>query len=94
MTRRSITGYCIKLGDSLLSWKTKKQATVSRSSAEAEYMEMANTTCEVIWTVGILKDMRVKLTLSVMIHCDSTIALHIAANPMYHKRTKHIEIDC
>lgn len=57
MIRRSTTGYCIKMGGSLLSWKTKKQAIVSRSSAVAEYRAMANTTCEVVWMVGILKEM-------------------------------------
>ncbi|XP_039162774.1 uncharacterized mitochondrial protein AtMg00810-like [Eucalyptus grandis] len=61
MSRRSITGFCIKLGDSLLSWKTKKQATVSLSSAEAEYRAMAKTTCEVVWIRGLLSDLGVLL---------------------------------
>ncbi|KAL0342724.1 UNVERIFIED_CONTAM: Retrovirus-related Pol polyprotein from transposon RE1 [Sesamum calycinum] len=59
-------GFCIFLGDAPISWKTKKQSTVSRSTAEAEYRSMAATVS----------------------------ALHIMANPVFHERTKHIEIDC
>ncbi|XP_071723121.1 uncharacterized mitochondrial protein AtMg00810-like [Rutidosis leptorrhynchoides] len=59
MSRRSTTGLCIKLGDYLLSWKTKKQPTVSLSSAEAEYQAMAKTTCEMVWLRGLLRDLGV-----------------------------------
>lgn len=92
MTRCSLTGYCIKLGDSLISWQCKKQNTVSRSSAEAEYRVMATTTCDVVWLVfyRIWEIISAPATLS----CDNRAALHIAANPMYHARTKHIEINC
>ncbi|KAL0355756.1 UNVERIFIED_CONTAM: Retrovirus-related Pol polyprotein from transposon RE2 [Sesamum radiatum] len=68
---RSLTGFCVFLGDALVSWKTKKQPTVSRSSAEAEY----------------------RIHAPVPLFCDNKAALHIMANPVFHERTKHLEID-
>ena len=93
-SRKSLSGYCIYLGPCLVSWKTKKQPTVSKSSAEAEYRAMANTICELLWISYILQDLQVTVPLPIPLHCDSKAAMHIAANPVFHERTKHIEIDC
>lgn len=55
---------------------------------------MANTTCEIVWTLGLCKDIGANVSIPVVLHCDNKAAMHIAANPIYYERTKHIEIDC
>ncbi|XP_020552886.1 uncharacterized protein LOC110012693 [Sesamum indicum] len=93
-TRKSLTGYCVFLGNSLISWKTKKQSTVSRSSTEAEYRSMATTTCELIWIFNLLQELQVHSPTPIKFCCDNEAALYITANPIFHERTKHVEIDC
>lgn len=93
ITRRSTTGVCFYLGTSLTSWKSKKQPTVSRSSSEAEYQALANTTFEVIWLKFLLQDFNLPIHQPIIIYCDDRSAVQIATNPVFHGRTKHIEID-
>ncbi|XP_019054767.1 PREDICTED: uncharacterized protein LOC109115317 [Nelumbo nucifera] len=93
LTRRSTTEYLTLLGTSLLSWKTKKQTTVSRSSTEAKYRAMATRTAELLWLKRVLHDLTIN-TPAMQLRCNSKATFHIAANPMFHEHTKHIDIDC
>lgn len=94
ITRRSLTGWLVQLGDSLISWKSKKQDVVSRSSAEAEYWAMVEALCEPKWIKNVLCTMGVQHMGPMNLFCDSISALHIAANQVFHERTKHVELDC
>ena len=91
---RSLTGYCIFLGSSLVSWKTKTQKTVAKSSTEAEYRAMSANTSELEWLHSLLHDFHIPSPLPITMYCDNKAAMHIAANPVFHERTKHLRIDC
>ena len=92
--RRSTTGYCFFLGDSLISWRSKKQSLTARSSTEAEYRALADTTQELLWLRWLLSDMGAPQSDPTPLWCDNTSAIQIAHNDVFHERTKHIEIDC
>ncbi|XP_034699365.1 uncharacterized mitochondrial protein AtMg00810-like [Vitis riparia] len=93
-TRHSITGWCVFLGDALISWKSKKQNGVSKSSTESEYWAMSLACSEIIWLRGLLAELDFAETDPTPLHADNTSVIQITANPVYHERTKHIEVDC
>lgn len=76
--RRSTSGQCMFVGGNLVSWRSKKQSVVARSTAEAEFRSMASGLCELIW---------------LKLHCDNQAAINLVHNPVHHDRTKHIGID-
>src|SRR6185437_12465403 len=71
----------------------RKQATVSRSSTESEYKAMANATAELMWVQTLLKELEVKSPHAAKLWCDNLGAKYLSANPVFHARTKHIEVD-
>jgi len=93
-TRKSVSGYVIFLGHTLISWKSKKQQTVSLSSAEVEYRSMRRLVAELAWLSRLLYELTVDTVTPIPLKCDNQAAIYIAKNPVFHEHTKHIELDC
>jgi hypothetical protein len=94
-TRRYTSDYVVFLSANLVSWSSKRQNTVSRSNAEAEYHVVANAVAEVSWLRQLLAELHVPLPKTSLVYCDniSALPLFMSSNPVQHQRTKHIEID-
>ena len=93
MDHRSTTGLIVFLGHNPITWQSKKQPTVSRSSTKAKYQALANCTADLSWVRMILKDLDIFLRSPPTIWCDNFSALALASNPTFHARTKHVEVD-
>lgn len=85
--------FCVFLGPNLISWSAKKQGTVAQSSTEADYRALALTVADLSWTTQLLTQLRVSVPRPLSLWCDSLSAIALAHNPVFHARTKHIEID-
>jgi hypothetical protein len=92
-TRRSTSGYCVYLGGALVSWSSKRQATVSRSSAEAEYRAVANAVADCVWLRQLLGELSCPVSKATVVFCDNVSAVYMSTNPVHHRQTKHIELD-
>ncbi|XP_070662239.1 secreted RxLR effector protein 161-like [Malus domestica] len=82
--RRSTSGYFTFMGGNLVTWISKKQKVVARSSAEAEFPGMSHGVCELLWLKKLLRDLGFKPKGAMKLHCDNKVAIEIAHNPVQH----------
>ncbi|KAG8489617.1 hypothetical protein CXB51_017591 [Gossypium anomalum] len=90
---RSTTGYCIFFGHTPVSWSSKKQQVVSRSTAEAEYRSLAAAASDVTWLMSLLQELHLCSVDVAALWCDNSSAVAVAANPVLHSKFKHVELD-
>ncbi|GJS51926.1 ribonuclease H-like domain-containing protein [Tanacetum coccineum] len=92
-TRSSTSCYCVFLGNNLLSWSSKRQPTLSPSSAEAEYRGVANAVAETCWLRNLLRELHTPLSCATLVYCDNFSVVYLSSNPVQHQRMKHMKID-
>ncbi len=89
---KSTSGFLFSFGSGAVSWSNKKQPTVALSSTEAEYRGATIVACEVVWLQKLLSDLGLLMNAPIVIYCDNISSILLANNPVYHARTKHIEV--
>ncbi|KAI7956600.1 hypothetical protein MJO28_003695 [Puccinia striiformis f. sp. tritici] len=92
-SRRSTTGYIFKYLGGALSWRSRLQQTVALSSTEAEYRATTEAGQEIMWLCKLMKELNLIVELPITLKCDNLSAIYLASNPVYHSRSKHIEIE-
>ncbi|KAE8676041.1 hypothetical protein F3Y22_tig00111634pilonHSYRG00007 [Hibiscus syriacus] len=91
-TRRSTTGYVFKLGSGIISWCSKRQPTVSLSTTEAEYRAAAMAAQESTWLIQLMNNLHQPVDYAIPLYCDNQSTIRLAENPVFHARTKHVEV--
>ena len=91
--RASVGAYIFFLGNSPISWISKKQSSTSRSSCESEYRALAQCSCEAIWIRGLLIELKIQDNRPTNIYCDNQSSIKLSYNPVFHEKTKHFQID-
>jgi hypothetical protein len=90
--RRSTSSFMFSFGSAAVTWSSKKQLIVALSNTEAEYRGAAMATCEVAWFRKLLVDLGLHVDRQVVIYCDNLSSIQLVRNPVFHARTKHIEV--
>ena len=90
--RKSTYGYAFNIGSRVMSWSIKKQPTIYLSSTKVEYKSLTSATCEAIWLRHILEDVGKQQEQDTIVQCDNQSSIKLAHNPVYHARSKHIEL--
>ncbi|KAK4347055.1 hypothetical protein RND71_033394 [Anisodus tanguticus] len=92
-TSRSTSSYCVFLGDNLILWSAKRLATISHSSAEAEYRGVMNVVAEICWLRNLLLELHCPLRKASIVYCDNIYVVYLSHDPVQHQQTNHIEMD-
>lgn len=91
--RKSTSGFAVFVGRNLVSWGCRKQKTMARYLNEAEYKGIADVSTEVTWIMYLLRELDIAPTTAPRLWCDNLGATYLCANPVFHARIKHVEID-
>ena len=90
-TRRSTSGYIVKIGSTAVCWQSKRQGCIALSSCESEYVSACTCSKQVVWMRRLLSELNVHINTFTTIYCDNDAARQLSENPLHHDRTKHID---